>query len=39
MPNYFQIGPAVFDEKIFKVFPLVALATKILLRIEIFEQL
>ena len=39
MPNYFEIDPVFFDKKIFKVFHLVAMATRILHGMEIFEQL
>ena len=38
MPNYFEIGPVVFDKKIYKVFILVAMATRILHGMEIFES-
>ena len=39
VPNYFEIGPAVFEKKIFKVFISVAMATRILHGMENFEQL
>ena len=39
MANYFQMGPVAFDKKIFKVFPLDAIASSILQGIEIFEHL
>ena len=39
MPNYFEISPVVFDEKILQVFTLVAKATRILHGIEFFGQL
>ena len=39
MPNYYQIDPVLFEEKIFEVFLLVAKATRILHGIEIFEQM
>ena len=37
MPDYFQIGPAVFDKKIFLVFLMVDFATRIMHGIEISE--
>ena len=39
LPDYFEIWPVVFDKKIFKVFLLFAMATRILHGIEFFEQL
>ena len=37
--NYFEIGPAVFDKNIFRIFSLVVMVTRILHEMEIFEQL
>ena len=38
MPNYFEIWPIVFDRRFLKVFHSVAMATRILHSIKIFEQ-
>ena len=39
MPNYFQISSVVCNKRIFKVFLLVAMETRMLHGIEIVEQL
>ena len=37
-PNNFEISPVVFDKKIFKVFHLVTMATKVLHGMKIFNN-